>query len=61
MGGMLIGVAVSLVALAAFSVVVYGAPLAGALGAIAGSLVMIVVLLAHLWAHERREASRGAR
>jgi hypothetical protein len=56
MGRLLAALAASMVVLVVFSVVVYGAPLAGALGGIGGSLVMIFVLLGHLWARERREA-----
>jgi hypothetical protein len=55
-GRLLIGLAASLAALVLFSVVVYGMPLEAALGPVAGSLVMIAVLLGHLWARERREA-----
>ena len=56
MGRMLIGLAASLVALVLYAVVVWGAPLVVALGAVAGSMVMIAILVAHLWARERREA-----
>ena len=56
MGRMLVGLMASLGALAAFSVLLYGMPVVGAIGPIVGSLVMIGVLLGHLWARERREA-----
>ena len=53
---MLIGLIASLLALALFSVVLYGVPLVAGLGTIAGAAIMIGVLLGHLWARERREA-----
>lgn len=53
---MLIGLVASLAALALFSVVVYGMPLAAALVTVACSAVTIAVLVGHLWARERREA-----
>lgn len=56
MGRLLAGLAGSLAALVAFSVLVYGMPLEGALGTVVGSAVMLVVLCGHLWARERREA-----
>ena len=56
MGRLLIGLVASLAALIGFSVVVYGMPLAGAVGPLVGSFVMIAVLVGHLWARERREA-----
>ena len=56
MGRMLIGLVASLLALALFSVALYGVPVLAGLGTIAGAAIMIVVLLGHLWARERREA-----
>ena len=56
MGRLLTALAVSFAALVAFAVVVRGMPLADALGAVLGAVAMIAVLLAHLWARERREA-----
>jgi hypothetical protein len=57
-GGLLAGLVASLIALAAFSSLVYGAPpLAGA-GAVLGCLVMLAVWIGHLWARSRREAGR---
>jgi hypothetical protein len=56
MGKLLIGLVASLLALALFSVAAYRLPIEAALGPIAGAAVMIAVLLAHLWARERREA-----
>ena len=56
MGRLLLGLAVSLAALALFSSLSYGVPLVAGLGTIAGAAIMIGVLLGHLWARERREA-----
>jgi len=56
MGRLLAGFLFSLVALAAFSVLLYGAPIIGAIGPMVGSAILIAILLAHLWARERREA-----
>jgi hypothetical protein len=53
---MLIGLGLTLAALMLFAVLVYDAPLLAALAAIGGSLLMMAILLAHLWARERREA-----
>ena len=58
MGRLLAGLVVSLIVLAAFSSLAYGAPPLAGLGAVVGCLVMLVVWLAHLWARERLEAKR---
>jgi len=56
MGRLLVGFVASLAALALFSVVVYGMPIAGAIGPLVGSFILLGILVLHLWARERREA-----
>ncbi len=55
--GLLIALGASMVALAAFSMLVHDAPPLAALATIGSSLFMIVVWLGHLWARQRREAN----
>jgi Flp pilus assembly protein TadB len=55
-GALLTGLAASFAALVAFAVLVHGMPLTVALGAVAGAVLMLAVLVGHLWARERREA-----
>jgi len=56
MGRLLAGLVLSLIALAAFSVILYDVPVIAGLGPIVGSAVTIAVLIGWLWARGRIEA-----
>jgi len=58
MGRLLAALLISMVALALFSALSYGAPPLAALGSIAGCLIMLAVWLGHLWARSRLEARK---